>query len=292
VQRDVLKGLGLNSEEWLLGQGTIYPDTIETQGTANSALIKTHHNRVKIIQKMIEEGKVIEPLANLYKDEVREVGTKIGLPDRLIWRHPFPGPGLGVRCLCNNGEEDIDDKLKEGLNKITSPYKSTILPIRSVGVQGDYRTYRHPAVIFNCRDWDIVEKLSTNVTNKMKDINRVILAISHKEPQDFRMTKAFISNERLELLREADWIAMKTIEKHDLMRDIWQMPTVLVPMGISGGESIILRPVLSKEAMTAEFARIEFSVIEEIGKKIMKLEGIDAFFYDITNKPPATIEWE
>ncbi|MCB0336940.1 MAG: glutamine-hydrolyzing GMP synthase, partial [Bdellovibrionales bacterium] len=92
------KTLGL--EDCLLGQGTIYPDTIETGGTKRSDTIKTHHNRVKIIEDLIAEGKVIEPLAELYKVEVRELGEALGIPSDMIWRHPFPGPGLGVRLLC------------------------------------------------------------------------------------------------------------------------------------------------------------------------------------------------
>lgn len=92
----------------MLGQGTIYPDTIESKGTKNSHLIKTHHNRVEIIQKMIEAGKVIEPLQNLYKDEVRSLGMELGLPKQFVNRHPFPGPGLGVRCLCvEDTQEDV-----------------------------------------------------------------------------------------------------------------------------------------------------------------------------------------
>jgi hypothetical protein len=81
----------------LLGQGTIYPDTIETGGTKRADTIKTHHNRVPIIEEMIKAGKVVEPLADLYKVEVRELGEKLGIPHDMIWRHPFPGPGLGVR---------------------------------------------------------------------------------------------------------------------------------------------------------------------------------------------------
>lgn len=118
VQAEVSQKLGLNPAEWLLGQGTIYPDTIETGGTKNADKIKTHHNRVESIQKLIEEGKVIEPLADLYKDEVREIGEMLGLPHEMVWRHPFPGPGLGVRILCSDKTEKISSELEKTESEI------------------------------------------------------------------------------------------------------------------------------------------------------------------------------
>ncbi len=113
VQAEVSTRLELNPEEWLLGQGTIYPDTIESGGTKNADKIKTHHNRVEAIQKLIEAGKVIEPLQDLYKDEVRAVGEMLGLPHEMVWRHPFPGPGLGVRILCSNKSEKLTPELQQ-----------------------------------------------------------------------------------------------------------------------------------------------------------------------------------
>lgn len=279
VQKQVLDELKLNPDEWLLGQGTIYPDTIETKGTKNSDLIKTHHNRVPQIQKMIEEGKIIEPFSQLYKDEVREVGEELGLSKELVWRHPFPGPGLGVRCLCSDSE----------LKSFQINGYETIA-IKSVGVQGDARTYRHPAIIKDKKSWEELGELSTKITNENKEINRVILLIKSKT-DIFNTKKAYITKERLDKLRDADKIAMDTIKEKNLFNKIWQMPTVLAPIGDSG-ESIILRPVYSKEAMTAEFAKIDMKIVKDMAKMILKIEGIDAVFYDITNKPPGTIEWE
>ena len=111
IQEEVSERLKLDSTEWLLGQGTIYPDTIETGGTKNADKIKTHHNRVEAIQKLIDEGKVIEPLKDLYKDEVRAIGEMLELPHAMIWRHPFPGPGLGVRILCSDKKEKLSSEL-------------------------------------------------------------------------------------------------------------------------------------------------------------------------------------
>ncbi len=130
VQERIIEECGLLSGRWILGQGTIYPDTIESGGTAKSATIKTHHNRVPGIQKLIENGSIVEPLADFYKDEVRAIGRELGVAQKLLERHPFPGPGLAIRCLCSDADRPIE-RLADGY----------LLPIRSVGVQGDSRSY-------------------------------------------------------------------------------------------------------------------------------------------------------
>ncbi len=138
----------LGIEDHLLGQGTIYPDTIETGGTKRADTIKTHHNRVPVIERMIEAGRVVEPLAELYKVEVRELGEQLGIPHDMIWRHPFPGPGLGVRLLCSAGVEDREgfDDIEPPLAALAARYglEALALPIRSVGVKADLRCLRAP----------------------------------------------------------------------------------------------------------------------------------------------------
>ena len=104
VQERILSTGHFLDGNWILGQGTIYPDTIESGGTAKADVIKTHHNRVAGIQKLIESGRIIEPLASFYKDEVREIGAELGIPGEFLYRHPFPGPGLAIRCLCSETE--------------------------------------------------------------------------------------------------------------------------------------------------------------------------------------------
>src|SRR5207244_3041787 len=132
VQKRILESERfLRDGHWILGQGTIYPDTIESGGTAKADLIKTHHNRVAGIQKLMDEGKIVEPLASFYKDEVRAVGRQLGLPEALLERHPFPGPGLAIRCLCSE-VSGVAEETPDGWR----------LPVQSVGVQGDSRTYR------------------------------------------------------------------------------------------------------------------------------------------------------
>ena len=107
VQERIIEERGLLDGHWILGQGTIYPDTIESGGTAHAATIKTHHNRVPGIQKLMEPGLIVEPLADFYKDEVRAIGRELGLAPQLLDRHPFPGPGLAIRCLCAEIDEPV-----------------------------------------------------------------------------------------------------------------------------------------------------------------------------------------
>ena len=281
----------LSSDDWLIAQGTIYPDTIETKGTKNSDLIKTHHNRVPKMQLLIAKGKVIEPLSHLYKDEVRMVGRLLGLPSHVINRHPFPGPGLGVRILCNDNISEDIIAIEEKIKSVNPD--AIALPIKSVGVQGDSRTYKHPAMISETEwsDWNSLEKQSTELTNKVVGINRVLLLVC-KKPGDIRLSRKTITKDRVKLLQQVDDLVTKIIRRYDLYDKIWQMPVVLAPLTVDRGECIILRPVDSQEAMTACFSRIPQEIVKEIGEEIMKIPGIDMVFYDITNKPPGTIEWE
>ena len=295
VKDSALEELGLNPKNWLLAQGTMYPDTIESAGTKHADKIKTHHNRVEEIMELLEKGELVEPLAELYKDEVREVGFELGLPKSLVDRHPFPGPGLGVRILCSNGKKVENRKLERKVNLFLKKhgYSGKILPIKSVGVQGDLRTYKNAVALEGPVNFKKIEKISTKLTNKFREINRVVLLVSSKKIGKMSLLKSDINKERVKLVQEADNISMKAISKHRLMKKIWQFPTVLVPIQVNGkGESIVLRPIESLEAMTASFYKMPKPVLNEITKKIMKIKGINAVFFDVAHKPPSTIEWE
>ena len=303
VQKDALQSMQLNANEWLLGQGTIYPDTIETGGTKHADTIKTHHNRVEQIQELIEAGKVIEPLAQLYKDEVRKVGSKLGISETIIKRHPFPGPGLGVRCLCakQNDYPDNHEKLEREINNyLQKKYHldGQILPIKSVGVQGDARTYRHPFLLKlhkdTKRDWALLEKISTDITNRYNAINRVLLLLYPRGVMKKNVKPGYLTQDRISLLQQADYRVNQFIRYHKMYDEIWQFPTVLLPLSIneSVGESIVLRPIQSEEAMTANFYRMRWEWIDELADGLKNIDGINGVFYDLTNKPPGTIEWE
>jgi GMP synthase (glutamine-hydrolysing) len=298
VQADTVAELKLNPDEWLLGQGTIYPDTIESGGTKHAAKIKTHHNRVPQIEELIKQGKIIEPLAQLYKDEVRSVGEKLGLPEALVWRHPFPGPGLAVRCLCAKQENYPPDHLllEKKLDDELAGHKlaAKILPIQSVGVQGDFRTYRHPVVLCGSADFSLLQRIGTDLINRYKDINRVLKLVHPAEINDLKVSDSYLTPERISLLQKADDKVTNFIYENNLNRKIWQFPTVLIPLSVNGaeGESIVLRPVESEEAMTANFFHMDSSLLEKLVADLRTIPGITAVFYDVTNKPPGTIEWE
>lgn len=297
VKDQALSELELNPEEWLLAQGTIYPDTIESGGTHNAAVIKTHHNRVGAIMELLEKGLIVEPLADLYKDEVRELGLLLGIPEKLIWRHPFPGPGLGVRLLCN---DDADKAIAPSLNEKVKDYLARewaadaldgeVLPVESVGVQGDSRTYAHPCLLRGVKDWDRGDKVAVALTNRIREVNRVVIEAG-SVPGAYRAVRAHCDKPRLDFLREADAICTAFLLEENLYATLWQMPVVLLPLEKGGKPAIVLRPVHSSEAMTARFAPLPFPLLEELWRRLAKA-GVGALLYDITHKPPGTIEWE
>jgi GMP synthase (glutamine-hydrolysing) len=198
---------GLTDAEFLV-QGTLYPDVIES-GTNTAARIKSHHNVGGLPEDL--EFKLVEPLRNLFKDEVRKVGHELGLPDEIVWRQPFPGPGLGVRII---GE---------------------------------------------------------------------------------------VTPERVAVLQKADALVREEIERAGLAREIWQAFAVLADIksvGVMGDERtyahpIIIRAVTSDDAMTADWARLPYELLERMSNRIInEVAGVNRVVYDITSKPPGTIEWE
>lgn len=199
-------------DEDFLAQGTLYPDVIETVSTAGpSAHIKTHHNRVEEVMELVRQDRVIEPLQDLFKDEVRELGKELGIPHDILWRHPFPGPGLAIRIL---GE---------------------------------------------------------------------------------------VTPARLSMLRKADVITIEEVRKAGIYDEIWQLFTVLLPVqsvGVMGDERTYenvaaVRAVTSVDGMTADWYRMPYDVMGRIANRIInETPGINRVTYDISSKPPSTIEWE
>jgi GMP synthase (glutamine-hydrolysing) len=188
-----------------LAQGTLYPDVIESGGSLDgpAATIKLHHNVGGLPEDL--DFELIEPLRDLFKDEVRRLGVQLGLPEDIVWRHPFPGPGLAVRCV---GEVDKDrlDTLRQadaivvqeikaaGLYRHTSQSFAVLLPIQSVGVMGDARTYADVVAVrsidsedFMTADWShlpypLLARISTRIINEVEGVNRVVYDISSKPP--------------------------------------------------------------------------------------------------------------
>ncbi|HVA51490.1 MAG TPA: glutamine-hydrolyzing GMP synthase [Pirellulales bacterium] len=188
-----------------LAQGTLYPDVIESGAAADgpAATIKLHHNVGGLPEDL--SFKLIEPLRDLFKDEVRRLGLQLGLPEEIVWRHPFPGPGLAVRCLGEVTRERLQ-RLREadavvvaeikaaGLYRQTSQVFAVLLPVQSVGVMGDARTYEDAIAVrsidtedFMTADWsrlpyDLLARISTRIINEVKGVNRVVYDISSKPP--------------------------------------------------------------------------------------------------------------
>ncbi len=185
-----------------LAQGTLYTDIVES-GTATAQTIKSHHNVGGLPEDM--QFKLIEPLNTLFKDEVRKVGTELGIPEHIVWRQPFPGPGLGIRVLGAITEEKLEivresdfilreEIAKAGLEREVWQYFTVLPDIRSVGVMGDARTYDYTIGIRAVTSidgmtsdwaripWDVLEKISTRIVNEVDHINRVVYDITSKPP--------------------------------------------------------------------------------------------------------------
>ncbi len=186
-----------------LAQGTLYPDVIESGGSKQAVTIKTHHNVGGLPEDMTL--KVIEPLRLLFKDEARAVAAELGLPETIVWRHPFPGPGLAIRILGEVTAERltllqeadaifIEELRAAGLYRKVSQALTVLAPIRSVGVMGDQRTYAHPVILravttedFMTASWarlpyELLEKVSSRIVNEVQGVNRVVYDISSKPP--------------------------------------------------------------------------------------------------------------
>lgn len=280
VQQRILESEHFNDAKWILGQGTIYPDTIESGGTAKADLIKTHHNRVAGIQRLIAEGRVIEPLSSFYKDEVRTIGRQLGLAGELLERQPFPGPGLAIRCLCSD-TAGTPEKVADGY----------IIPVRSVGVQGDSRTYRS---VLSINEFPKTDEHVARLINKLDQVNRVVVAVWTAAPiETMRVMPSTLTMDRVELLRRADAIVRNLTHLSGFDALIWQFPVVLIPFGaLNEHNSIVFRPIDSVDGMTASAVRMPPNLLKTMVHELRKIKGIAGVFYDLTNKPPGTIEWE
>lgn len=200
--RDIVAAVGEPVE--FLVQGTLYPDVVESGGGEGAANIKSHHNVGGLPEDL--QFTLVEPLRTLFKDEVRAVGEQLGLPPEIVWRHPFPGPGLAIRIIgsVDQGRLDVlrradaiarEELTAAGLDRDVWQFPVVLLAdIRSVGVQGDSRTYGNPIVLrpvssedAMTADWsrlpfDLLERISTRITNEVRDVNRVTLDITSKPP--------------------------------------------------------------------------------------------------------------
>lgn len=322
------KTLGLDSDIFF-SQGTLRPDLIESANEFASKcadVIKTHHNDTLLVRKLRDLGRVIEPLRDFHKDEVRELGVALGLPDSIIKRHPFPGPGLALRILCvecpyiDEHYDDIRCSVIDEVNKLANgSIKATLLPIKSVGVQGDKRTYSYVVALSTdipseSVSWNLLSKLAKELPNKIHEINRVVFVFGKSISNEItEVTVTHINEGTLQKLQKADSIVMEILRKYDLngshiMSKIQQMPVILVPIHFdrvfnlpqkfpSVLHSICLRPFITRDFMTGRAAiptiDISLEPISIIERRIKnEVPQISRVMIDLTSKPPGTTEWE
>lgn len=264
-----------NIENYLLMQGTLRPDLIESSSkeiTQKADKIKTHHNDSELIRQMRDKGLVIEPLKDFHKHEVRELGALLGLPIELINRQPFPGPGLAIRIINN-----ITNR------KIINGDGCIILPLKTVGIQGDCRTYKNIGVITK---YDLQK--AKNVIHK-NDINRCLYLLSG-DINDLKISDCMLDKYHVELLRNIDNDLNKILE----IKEISQVPIILLPISDGTGlkYSISIRPIVTDDFMTAIPYVLSEEILDSILDVLDKYELISHVFIDMTEKPPGTIEYE
>ena len=278
VQERIIESRHLLDGHWILGQGTIYPDTIESGGTQKAATIKTHHNRVAGIQKLMEEGRIVEPLAHFYKDEVREIGRELGLPAELLERHPFPGPGLAIRCLCSEFDAPV--------RKVAEGY---ILPVHSVGVQGDSRSYA-PVLAID----EMAHGRAVGLINALAGINRVVARVATRAPLDqMQVTASSLTPAQAGAVAPGRCHRAAALPCQRFRPAHLAIPGGADSAGHGGG------PGFGGAAAGRFGGWHDRAIRNHAGgvagryqRRAAGARGICGVFYDLTNKPPATIEWE
>ncbi|XP_045107966.1 GMP synthase [glutamine-hydrolyzing]-like [Portunus trituberculatus] len=347
VANEVIEEMNLRAEEVMLGQGTLRPDLIESASSLVSGAaqtIKTHHNDTDLVRLLRVQGRVVEPLRDFHKDEVRQIGRDLGLLDEFVQRHPFPGPGLAIRVVCADEpfmERDFSEtqvilkvvvdyaasvQKKHGLLiridncttederqelqriSLTQTLTATLLPIKSVGVQGDCRTYSYVAVLSSDADpvWSDLLILARLIPKICHNINRVCFVFGGTvKEQVHDITQTNLTPGVLATLRQADFLANQVLAESSFMEKIAQMPVVVVPVHFdrdpvarlpSCQRSVVLRPFITHDFMTGIPAlpgkHIPVELINKMVAEILSVPGVCRVMYDLTSKPPGTTEWE
>ena len=311
---DAIRRSGLNLNETFIAQGTLRPDLIESGNrdiSSQAHTIKTHHNDVPLIQEQRKKGLIIEPNRDWHKDEVRKVGRMLGLPEELVMRHPFPGPGLAIRVICaeqpylTENYYETNHQLKALAEEANM--EAVLLPVQSVGVQGDSRSYRYVAALkgnLNQLTWSEIRTLAQKIPNRLHAVNRVTLLLSDKPlPESVhQITPTLLNPISLEKLRVLDHIVTEGFRNEGLHDQISQLFTVLIPVDTVKDakrppkHSVVIRAVVTSDYMTARPAsllqEIPLTFIRNLAEELSSQPNVDLVLYDITSKPPATVEWE
>lgn len=276
-----VRRLGLTPEKVFLAQGTLRPDLIESASTIASVaghadVIKTHHNDTELVRELRAKGRIIEPLKDLHKDEVRLLGLELGLPPHLIWRQPFPGPGLAVRILCavepyvTGEEESIVTQLQ---SFATDSVRVSLLPCRTVGVQGDQRSYSHLVALSSdstsdpfglAPNWHTLFHLAKQIPKQVHGVNRVVYVFGKPltHTRYTSITPTLLTPDVIHQLQLADDIVNRVLVQYDLLRSLSQVPVILFPVSFAddgttadGKRSICIRTFVTNDFMTGVPAR-------------------------------------
>lgn len=300
----------LNLTEALLLQGTNAADRIESghsTGDSHTMTIKTHHNQVREVQELKAAGLLLEPIDDLFKDEVRELGRELGLPEELVERQPFPGPGLAIRIIAAAESKALveppaqQQEIQQFIDKHTPGAGAHLLPIRSVGVGGDERSHLSVVALEHDKvDAKQLAKLGADLPAHFRQtVNRVIYALGPAPLAKHTVTKTLLTADVRGQLRHADRIVFEAMRAAGLLGDIKQFPVVLLPLsfGKAGQRSIVLRPVTTSTFMTVQAMLpghdLPSDFLSIIAQRVLtEVPGISQVFLDLTNKPPATTEWE
>lgn len=338
---DVVKSLSLDMDHLLLAQGTLRPDLIESGShlaSKKADAIKTHHNDTEVVRQLRSLGKIIEPLSEYHKDEVRELGRSLGLPEHLVMRQPFPGPGLAIRILCldkpamdghydstratldrlssliDNPTDEVSCDVDKQLHRAAAIMRSlelraVLLPIRTVGVQGDGRTYSN-AVSLSCRSgvmlessehWGQLLSLARIIPQVAHGVNRVVFTFGpaiEEHPTSITVTR--LTPDVVHRAQAADAAVGQVMISHGLLKKLSQVPVVLIPLGFEKGNaahSVVIRTFLTNDFMTGVPATpgteyLPLCALREMVSELAKLDFIGRAMFDLTAKPPGTTEWE
>uniref|UniRef100_A0A1I7VX56 GMP synthase (glutamine-hydrolyzing) n=1 Tax=Loa loa TaxID=7209 RepID=A0A1I7VX56_LOALO len=358
VKDKIMDELKLDKDVFL-AQGTLRPDLIESAShlaSSHADVIKTHHNDSALVRELRDLGKVLEPLKDFHKDEVRELGISLGLPEHIVHRHPYPGPGLAIRIVCAERPliTDLDlfvttqhhlhmvanlslcDRDSEEFSTITQylsevdlkaisdhdfEIATTLLPVQSVGVQGDGRSYAYAAALSTNErpiPWELLERLAHVIPRLLHNINRVVYVFGNAVEYPVNdITRTYLNGFTVDLLKWADRMASDVLRGLDengkrdpnlevCLQKIQQMPVVMIPVHFdrdplerraSTLRSFVLRPFITNDFMTGVAALPgkdipEQNVLEIVRRITERVPLTSRIMIDLTSKPPGTTEWE
>lgn len=306
VAEKAMQDLGIVPSEIFLAQGTLRPDLIESASSIASGkahAIKTHHNDTRLVRELRKQGRVVEPLRDYHKDEVRLLGRSLGLPEEIVARHPFPGPGLAIRIICADKPYMTESfvETNQSLRDFTPPeISATLLPIQTVGVQGDARTYSYAVGLSGEKNWSTLFRIARELPKLFHDVNRVVYIFGERvQGPVTQVTPTYLTKEVITQLQQADNLVNEVLLEHNLARKLSQVPVISFPVnfGMEGKRSIGIRTFITNDFMTGVPAIPGQEVPEEVleiivSRLLSEVPGISRVVYDLTSKPPGTTEWE